>query len=105
VDVIRQKVRVVEPDILVVDSGHAITVEQSRAITCHYERFLDRLERKHPSSLPEMLKVKGAARIPEAVGGSETEPTAASFLIEKIEALKEDETPRAEYRAAQVRMG
>lgn len=46
VDVIREEVREVEPDILIVQSGHAITVEQSRVIVKHYLQFLDRVERE-----------------------------------------------------------
>ena len=55
VDVIRKEVKagqgVPEPDILLVESGHAITVEQSRVITKHYLRFLRRLE--HQGLFPQ----------------------------------------------------
>ena len=77
VDVIRHKATAHPPhhppDILLVEAGHAITIEQSRPITRHYLEFLDRLEAEQPSALPptpkgeeEGWRVKEQPAMPDA---------------------------------------
>ena len=104
VDVIRRKVTAVEPDILLVESGHAITVEQSRVVTKHYLAFVDRLERHNPSSVSASSigataagSAKAAPDMPEHTageeGGAQLTSSSPSFLLDHLDAISAD-TPR-----------
>ena len=95
VDVLRQQLH--SPDVLLVESGHAITVEQSRPITRHYLAFLDRLEAANPSSMPVSSAAQRGVRLkeqpvmPDAVPVVELEQSNPAFFLDHLDSLEEVE--------------
>lgn len=101
VDVIQEKMTA-KPDVILVESGHAITVEQSNRITEHYLKFLDKLNAKlvRQSSKPllqPMVEPKQPKRspspVPQAVVDSKLEhiETESEKSVMAVTNNKEDE--------------